>query len=816
MQHPAAFLSVRHSEWEWPEDPPLEEFPLEERILVALAHQLWASASDLAKRLEADESDVYTACHQLEQKKLIVGRELGVTRRAQRRYVLARSGVRHVTRPFRYKDLVRAALPLTWQMTEEGVTRILAWLPMVEGLYEILPVFWTCGVARPFQWRSPYSDPSCSSLDWLGVPALIDVTWLPRGRLHVVGIWRFDRYPKPPKVYHVPFLWAGLLPQEDYQDRSLRLGSEFIRCPLDPHSKYGISWDLKPPVVAIGTDEIAAFRSNTAYGDDVHVGSMDTARALVRSAEASHSEWTLGETPPQARSIGHPEAATIEEGPDLVNLGGIRDYKIMCFVSEFRAVTRASLAKAFHMSGTSVKSAVDALAERGLVTVVGQNIYATQRGLEMIAARDRVDIRRLVEVTYPDPEGEDATRERDHDSAVAEVAAVFLGAKMPVAAGWRWVVSWEDGQLVPDLWVQVPVPGREEGIWVPVEVEFSAKSKKRIEEGKLRSYHLAPVRLGVDFPILVITGDEAAAKLFDDLSGDLVILVATLKEFRTGVWEGPESVWRSKGHPAGLSDVAKERLAHLRQRTGRSLNYSRPSPEVWERSLGEEFIWSDPMTEGPYRELPPIGPQLRAEMARVLNGGKAGASASRPVSTQTPPTPSPVPVRKADTAQDRVPREVPARPVTSPAPARTPAADQDRAWARQEALRKINRLVAVADSTAAERLERTDVTDAERLCLRRVRAIISYGAAQHHKVDERMVERMVQSCLKLEEHHKREVRSGNLLWWLTMSQTKTDPKHMVRDILKEYSNDRKNAACRVFNRWATAADRAVREARTLE
>ena len=51
MQHSPAFRTLRpHAEGR-PEDAALADFPLEERILVTLAHQQWASASDLAKRL---------------------------------------------------------------------------------------------------------------------------------------------------------------------------------------------------------------------------------------------------------------------------------------------------------------------------------------------------------------------------------------------------------------------------------------------------------------------------------------------------------------------------------------------------------------------------------------------------------------------------------------------------------------------------------------------------------------------------------------------------------------------------------------------
>ena len=93
MQHPTAFLTLRpHAEGR-PEDAALADFPLEERILVVLAQQQWASAADLAKRLDISDSDIHKACHELEENKHVADREMGVTRRMQRRYVLSRQGV---------------------------------------------------------------------------------------------------------------------------------------------------------------------------------------------------------------------------------------------------------------------------------------------------------------------------------------------------------------------------------------------------------------------------------------------------------------------------------------------------------------------------------------------------------------------------------------------------------------------------------------------------------------------------------------------------------------------------------------------------
>ena len=314
--------------------------------------------------------------------------------------------------------------------------------------------------------------------------------------------------------------------------------------------------------------------------------------------------------------------------------------------------------------------------------------------------------------------------------------------------------------------------------------------------------------------MLVITGEEAAAKLFDDLARDLIIFATTRKEFLTGVWEGPESVWRRGGQPVGLSDIAGEYLLHLRQQTGRSLDYSRPTPEVWATFLDEELIWPDPWAEGLNREFPPIDPQLRARTGSALDGGKAGDCTSRPVSAPAPGLAAPA--RKVADAQARVPQEAPP-PVPSPEPARTPSTAERQARQRWDGLRSINRLVAEADSIAGERLDKANITPAERLCLQRVRAIIDYGAAQQRKLDERVVEKIVQSCLELEDQHKREIRS-NVLRWLTLSPTEINSRKAFRDLLWEYPNIRKTA-CKMFDRWAKMADRAVRRARrarTLE
>ena len=189
----------------------------------------------------------------MEAETLMAGREPGTPRLSQRRYVLGRQGVMHAAQPFRYQGPVRAALPLTWQMTEEGAAKILQWLPMAESLYRAPARVLDRRARRFIPVGGHVSGPGLRQLppaweahpDWGG--------WrLPGGRLHAAAIRLFDRHYKAPRYRAIPFLWSGLLPQEDYRSGSLRPGSEYIRRARDPEDR--IDWDAGPQVAAICLD----------------------------------------------------------------------------------------------------------------------------------------------------------------------------------------------------------------------------------------------------------------------------------------------------------------------------------------------------------------------------------------------------------------------------------------------------------------------------------------------------------------------------------------------------------------------------------
>ena len=401
----------------------------------------------------------------------------------------------------------------------------------------------------------------------------------------------------------------------------------------------------------------------------------------------------------------------------------------------------------------------------------------------MLASRDRVYAGRLVEVTHLDPEGKSATQERDHDAAVAGVAAAFLQDGMAAVGGWRWVVSWQDGQLVPDLWVLLPGANQEEGTWTPVEVEFSAKSEHRIDKKKLRSYRLASIRLNGTFPLLVITNTASAAARFDDLAGDVLIFTTTLKQFLTGVWEGPDSVWRRRGLPVGLTEIGGEHRPHLQQLVGRRLDHGNASPEVWRQFAGRESVSADPQAEDIDREFSPPGPELWAETDRLETETTAGPSGSKTVPVQTPPTAPPAQIRKALTTREKL-------------------------LLRWDALGRMDPLLATVDRLAAARMDTADLPEAEMLCLQRMRVIMSYGIHLYRGPKRELLDIGVQIYQESARKHKAALGSINPLWRLALTPTWKDPRRAFGELLKQakgssrYTSRWQLEQCKLmFNGW---------------
>lgn len=260
------------------------------------------------------------------------------------------------------------------------------------------------------------------------------------------------------------------------------------------------------------------------------------------------------------------------------------------------------------------------------------------------------------------------------------------------------------------------------------------------------------------------------------------MLTATVKEFLTGVWEGPESVWRRRGRPVGLGNIAGERRYRPGPMTGHSLAHARPSAEVWDKPLAEELVWQEELSGGSDAELPPGGPQPPEQLRLQLNG----------LETQDSPAGA-----------------APATP--PPAPAAIAPAAWDLALQRSRGLARINLFLGLVDKVAASRLNREGLSEAERLCLKLVQAIMSYGLCRHSVGEGSYAEYWLRTCLELQQEHQRVVRSGKLLWRLTASPAETGPYAAVERILAGHPSGRREAS-RIFGNWRRMVDDAARAA----
>ena len=201
-----------------------------------------------------------------------------------------------------------------------------------------------------------------------------------------------------------------------------------------------------------------------------------------------------------------------------------------------------------------------------------------------------------------------------------------------------------------------------------------------------------------------------------------------MKGFLTGVWEGPESVWRRKGRPVGLSRYCQgsPESPHASRQDGRWTT-ANPRPRFGTRFIREESIWSDPEIEGTrpriYRS---IGPLLQAEMNRCAESSPGGAFRGiASVSAPMPTTPTPAPVTKSGHCS----RTRLSETIASIEQDRQADSQRGRDCCKPPEARDSRRL-------------------GERLCLERVRAIITYGANRHYQAGERKVEQSLQSLLR--------------------------------------------------------------------
>ena len=158
------------------------------------------------------------------------------------------------------------------------------------------------------------------------------------------------------------------------------------------------------------------------------------------------------------------------------------------------------------------------------------------------------------------------------------------------------------------------------------------------------------------------------------------------------------------------------------------------------------------------------------------------------------------------------PPPVPMLETTNPAPVEKGITDEDLTRLRRLVLKRIDWMLPLADEIVADRLKLGGVSDTERLCLMRVRDIISYGLLRHSLGELEKGKELAKQYLILRDEHRQAIRSEKFLRQLTISPTKTNPREAFKDTLKEHKRTRQDA-CKIFDNWSRMMDEAYRTAR---
>ena len=178
--------------------------------------------------------------------------------------------------------------------------------------------------------------------------------------------------------------------------------------------------------------------------------------------------------------------------------------------------------------------------------------FLTDRGYALLTRRDGVPSR-TAESRRDDPDKREDLKmmRKAHEDGLMSIMGQFMAAGLPVAEGSR---SWEhlglDGGIAPDGMVLLEHGPFGPG-WHYVEYELSARGERRVSE-KLRGF--LPDRRQDNFPVLVVSWNDAAEAVFQRLGGEsgLRMLTTTKKRLETSGPLNHPDCWSMYGEPVTI------------------------------------------------------------------------------------------------------------------------------------------------------------------------------------------------------------------------------------------------------------------------
>ena len=238
---------------------------------------------------------------------------LGSVRAAQRRYVLHQRGVRHVLR-----SQVRDR---EWQVCQQGVEKLLDFLPMIETIYPLASSLWNSSAAEPLVLVS-HGNPGDPDILYMEDVTLQRFQWLSRGRIHAGARYVCDLTGEGAREeIWVPFVWYGTYPQQARGPSGLREASPFLTAPESASNLY-----CNPGVVVVAHDDFAGFRASRDLASDVALGIVSTGGRLIAPLSPAPPEWRWHGGQVRSIKLGSPEqvAAEVEGNPKLADHRGVR------------------------------------------------------------------------------------------------------------------------------------------------------------------------------------------------------------------------------------------------------------------------------------------------------------------------------------------------------------------------------------------------------------------------------------------------------------------------------------------------------------
>ena len=490
---------------------------------------------------------------------LVMGVRQGRTFEVQNRYFLDLKGIYQVRNYYR--------IGLEWQVTEEGVKRLIQRLRMVEAIYRVLPGVWRSGaVAFP---RSFFldTDPDADPLTLDDTMRLTRFHWVRQGEAHAIA--QFQTVDGSDVC--IPVHWYGI---HHKTDTIPDLAAFYDMLDTAPDFRYpGLA--SPPGVVIVAVDPLAALQAQRGYAPGLPAAIVSPEGRLFQKMMPVPPRGFVRGTGDAAGRLGTP-AKVVEwlDKPEIAAINGVTKRAAAEWVENWPSCLTTDVAEGIGQPRSKTTAILDALMvpledhsqpasyPRRLVQKMERSrLYLGTAGILPASRRDRTSYQTALSplAGYLNPRGRWRRSQADHSRRVARLAIRFQKEKAPlfVAPGWRLVINYENKtQLAPDLWLQVP-SGDGGLVWHCVEYEQTAVKGDDIN-GKLNPYRIAMNELREPWPLLVICKTRDAADEFGVQGDDLPMLLAVydevIDEKERGL-NGERSVWRYRGGRVDISHL---------------------------------------------------------------------------------------------------------------------------------------------------------------------------------------------------------------------------------------------------------------------